>query len=654
MTLAMPPEWAPHERCVVAWPCRADMWGDAAGRGQGQPRRGGERHRRLRAGAAGGQRPATGPRRRRPAPGAEVVEWPLDDSWARDIGAIVLTGDGRRAGLNPVFNGWGEKFDPYDEDARFAERMCEHLGLDRVDAFPFVLEGGAITVDGAGTVITTEQCLLNPNRNPGLDRAGIEAELRRWLGVERVVWLPYGLIEDDDTDGHVDNVALCVRPGVVLAQTTTDPSHADHDRLRANVEVLVEAGYEVIEIDVLPEVVIDGQSGGGPAAEPVPGQRGRHRARGRRARGRRRPRRGPGRPARPRGGRRPRRRPGLRRRRRPLHHPAGASADDHRAADPHRPAVGLARPGRRPRPAAVPDRRRAAPLARGPGRAPGRAPREREDGGRRRRPPGLPPGADPLALLRRHPRRAVGGRRHARAAARWAHPRPGRRAGRGTSTCSSTPRSTRTPATGASASTPPSASAPTASSWPAPASSTSRSPRATTRTGTSVPATAATRWSPSATPRSASPPAGTSGSPSWPGPTRWPGPRSSSTPPPSAPSPTTPTSTPSPCGRRSSSATAWPTAPSWSPSTASAPSRRSPSTARRFISDPYGRVLVKAPRDRARRARRRPRPRRAPGLAHPLPLPHHPPPRHLRGPHRAAGLIRRRCGSSATSSATSS
>jgi len=193
-------------------------------------------------------------------PDAEVVEWPIDDSWARDIGAIVLTdGDGRRAGLNPVFNAWGEKFHPYDEDAEFARRMCEHLGLERVDAFPFVLEGGAITVDGAGTVITTEQCLLNPNRNPGLDRAGVEAELRRWLGVERVVWLPYGLVEDADTDGHVDNVALCVRPGEVLAQTTTDPDDVNHDRLRENVAVLTAAGYDVTEIDVLPSAVIDGE-----------------------------------------------------------------------------------------------------------------------------------------------------------------------------------------------------------------------------------------------------------------------------------------------------------------------------------------------------------------------------------------------------------
>ena len=259
MGLSMPPEWAPHERCVVAWPCRADMWGDRLAEAK-------VAHAAV-VNAIGAfepvllvANPGSGHEAATACPRAEVVEWPIDDSWARDIGAIVLTdGDGRRAGLNPVFNAWGEKFHPYDEDAEFARRMCEHLGLDRVDAFPFVLEGGAITVDGAGTVITTEQCLLNPNRNPGLDRAGVEAELRRWLGVERVLWLPHGLLHDDDTDGHVDNVALCVRPGVVLAQTTADPGHPDHHRLRANVEVLADAGYEVIEIDVLPVVVVDGE-----------------------------------------------------------------------------------------------------------------------------------------------------------------------------------------------------------------------------------------------------------------------------------------------------------------------------------------------------------------------------------------------------------
>ena len=257
MSLTVPPEWAPHERTVVAWPCRDELWG-------GQLDGAKASHAAV-VEAIGRFEPVLlvadvgdGPEAAAAGPGAEVVEWPLDDSWARDTGAIVLTDGDRRVGLNPVFNGWGEKFVPYDQDARFAERMCEHLGLDRLDAAPFVLEGGAIAVDGAGSVLTTEQCLLNPNRNPSLDRAQIEAELCRWLGVERVVWLPHGLVEDDDTDGHVDNVALCIRPGVVLAQTVADVADVNHDRLRENVGVLREAGYEVVEVDVLPTVVIDG------------------------------------------------------------------------------------------------------------------------------------------------------------------------------------------------------------------------------------------------------------------------------------------------------------------------------------------------------------------------------------------------------------
>lgn len=260
MGLSMPPEWAPHERCVVAWPCRADMWGDRLAEAK-------VAHAAV-VNAIGAfepvllvANPGAGHEAATACPRADVVEWPIDDSWARDIGAIVLTdGDGRRAGLNPVFNAWGEKFHPYDEDAEFARRMCEHLGLDRVDAFPFVLEGGAITVDGAGTVITTEQCLLNPNRNPGLDRAGVEAELRRWLGVERVLWLPHGLLHDDDTDGHVDNVAASIGPNVVVAQTTADRANPNYGRLHRNLEVLEAAGYEVRTVDVLPSAEVGGQT----------------------------------------------------------------------------------------------------------------------------------------------------------------------------------------------------------------------------------------------------------------------------------------------------------------------------------------------------------------------------------------------------------
>jgi agmatine deiminase len=189
----------------------------------------------------------------------EVAEWPIDDSWTRDMGAVIVVDDGRRAGVDFAFNSWGEKFLPYDQDARFATRMCDALRLDRIDATPFVLEGGAITVDGAGSLVTTEQCLLNPNRNPTMSRDDIENELERRLGVERIVWLPHGILEDDDTDGHVDNVAAFVAPGRVIAQTTRDRDDPNYVRLRANVDVLKAAGLDVLELDVLPRATVGGE-----------------------------------------------------------------------------------------------------------------------------------------------------------------------------------------------------------------------------------------------------------------------------------------------------------------------------------------------------------------------------------------------------------
>ncbi len=256
----MPPEWAPHERCIVAWPCRASMWGahlDAAKAAHAATVAAIARFEPVLLVA----RPEDQAEAAAACPAAEIVALPLDDSWARDTGPLVLVdGEGGRAGLDPVFNSWGGKFEPYAEDARLATRLCAHLGLERVDASPFVLEGGAISLDGEGSVLTTEECLLNPNRNPHLDRAGVEHELRRWLGVERVVWLPHGLIEDRDTDGHVDNVAMSVRPGVVLAQTTNDRADPNHDRLLRNVEALVDAGYEVVEIDLLPRSMVGSEA----------------------------------------------------------------------------------------------------------------------------------------------------------------------------------------------------------------------------------------------------------------------------------------------------------------------------------------------------------------------------------------------------------
>ncbi len=176
-----------------------------------------------------------------------------DDSWIRDNGpTFVIDGQGAVAGVNWQFNGWGERYTPYDKDAAVPGAVLQHLELPCYDA-PLVLEGGSIHVDGEGTLLTTEQCLLNPNRNPELARDEIEELLRAYLGLRRVIWLGQGL-EDDETDGHVDNLACFVRPGVVLAMTTEDTDDGNYEALADNLERLRAARdakgreLEVIEI----------------------------------------------------------------------------------------------------------------------------------------------------------------------------------------------------------------------------------------------------------------------------------------------------------------------------------------------------------------------------------------------------------------------
>jgi agmatine deiminase len=120
-----------------------------------------------------------------------------------------------------------------------------------------VLEGGSINVDGAGTLITTEQCLLNPNRNPNLSREQIENRLCNELGQQQVVWLPFGLALDDDTDGHVDNVAAFIGPKTVIMQGCDDKNEEDFVRCATNIAVAKDAGLIVHEIPVLPFVVTD-------------------------------------------------------------------------------------------------------------------------------------------------------------------------------------------------------------------------------------------------------------------------------------------------------------------------------------------------------------------------------------------------------------
>ena len=191
---------------------------------------------------------------RRLAPFAKVIVEPFGDIWLRDTAAIVLgSGKGRR-GADFAFNGWGGKYDLPGDDT-IGQRLAAEAGLAYSGA-DWILEGGAIDGDGSGTVLTTEQCLLNPNRNSGMDRADVEAALARDLGFERFVWLGEGLA-NDHTDGHVDNLARFVAPGRVAIPTAAngDPNAAVYkDAARR----LVDARLDIVSLPSPGEVVRDG------------------------------------------------------------------------------------------------------------------------------------------------------------------------------------------------------------------------------------------------------------------------------------------------------------------------------------------------------------------------------------------------------------
>jgi agmatine deiminase len=152
----------------------------------------------------------------------EVVEFSVNDGWSRDSGPMVLVnGKGERRVAGFTFNGWGAKFPPYADDAQLKARLCKHLNMPMYP-IDLVLEGGAVTVDGEGTCITTEQCLLNTNRNKTTSREAIEKKLNASLGTKKVIWLGKGLEPDPVTDGHIDGIAAFANPGTVLLHTTSD------------------------------------------------------------------------------------------------------------------------------------------------------------------------------------------------------------------------------------------------------------------------------------------------------------------------------------------------------------------------------------------------------------------------------------------------
>jgi agmatine deiminase len=250
----MPAEWALHERSWMMWPCRTVVWPDMAAT---------RKDFTAVAHAIREFEPLTMVVNREDEAEArsmlcsdvEIAVTPLDDSWARDVGPCFLIDDkGNRAGVNFCFNAWGGKYDPFDKDDAFSEFVLSRAGVRQYNS-SLIAEGGGLSVDGEGTILTTESCFPNNNRNPDWSRAEIENELLDMLGGEKVIWLP-GNVEETETDGHVDGIAVFVRPGVVLIENAGDPGDDFHDIMQANIAALenqVDARGRSLELFTIPE-----------------------------------------------------------------------------------------------------------------------------------------------------------------------------------------------------------------------------------------------------------------------------------------------------------------------------------------------------------------------------------------------------------------
>ncbi len=237
----MPPEWVPHERTLMEWPVQSSMiWPDNYNEvclGYAETAKAIARFEKVTMivgeDTADQAQQLCGEH-------VEYLTIPHNDAWCRDNGpTFLISQDGRRAAVRWRFNAWGEKYLPYDLDGAVAPKVLEHFKVPFSEP-PLVLEGGSIHTDGAGTLLTTKECLLNKNRNPHLSQAQIEDLLRRTLGVSAFIWLSRGLY-GDETDGHVDNIACFAAPGVILLQACHDPDDPNFEITRESLGILAHA-----------------------------------------------------------------------------------------------------------------------------------------------------------------------------------------------------------------------------------------------------------------------------------------------------------------------------------------------------------------------------------------------------------------------------
>ena len=258
-----PGEFEPHDRCWMCWPGNAALWGSHLANARDAYAAVAQAIRAFEPVTMVAHPEDAADAARRCGADIEVWAQPIDDSWVRDTGPTLLVDDdGASVAIDWVFNGWGGRSARTDADDALAGAIAAQIGARALRA-PLVLEGGAICADGEGTLLVTESCLLNPNRTPGLDRTAIERHLMDLLRVETVIWLPHGLSDDHDTDGHVDTVAAFVRPGVVMmVEPPRDTAHPDHARLRENERVLLESVDALgRQLEIIPVPYAEGTRG---------------------------------------------------------------------------------------------------------------------------------------------------------------------------------------------------------------------------------------------------------------------------------------------------------------------------------------------------------------------------------------------------------
>jgi len=268
----MPAEWEAHEATWISWP-QPDCNSFPGSYDRVVPTfvkmaRALAESEILRINVSGAEQEKTvrGLLRSCPPERIEFFHIPTDEPWCRDHGPIFVKRDKspRLAVLDFGFNAWGFKLSPFDEDNAVPASVAKVLGLPRFDFGQFILEGGSIDTNGCGTLLTTESCLLNPNRNPALDRAAIEKKLRDKLGVKKILWLGDG-IEGDDTDGHVDDITRFIGPSTVVTVVEEDEHDPNFEPLQRNLDrlhTMCTAEGEPLHVLTLPmptRIMRDGQ-----------------------------------------------------------------------------------------------------------------------------------------------------------------------------------------------------------------------------------------------------------------------------------------------------------------------------------------------------------------------------------------------------------